>query len=620
LTTGNGFGYAVISSTSGAVSHYYSHPYRFERRDPKEPLGEGLEAPDLVKDMDWQESSASTGPIRAAYVDDSHVVSVEAGGGRAVYFMPFGLGRNVLVAARRPARASATEPSACLRLGWTHPVRSVETLSVDGTRARVFRFERTREAVVLVPLSGAADRPESAPGCLSGPGWALATVPPGEDAVAAARDVLRWRSGRSPEKLEADELAEFEAWRVEPAARFDSEDERHLWRQSEAILRMAQSREPNRPGRLSRGWIVASIPGGDWFSVWARDMAYATSALIHMGHRDEARRALEAYFSARPVGAMSAEVGGVPYQVSAVRYFGDGAEEPYFTMEGSKNVEFDNWGLVLWVLGEYVDRFGDAAFLDEPTYRGAIYDSAKKYVARPLLKNLERRGAGLIVAKDTSIWEERQKDAKHFAFSTIAAIRGLRAMDALARRRGDEPFHRELAAALARLERGFRDAFVRDSAVRGALEDGIKNEVDGAALSAFHFEVIADTAVMRGTVARMPALAVASGGFRRVRCILTDPKIFEYYYERQEFLFIDFSLAETYLRLGEPDKAAALVDRMTARAERDHGFIPEMYVSVENPLFVGAIGDPTGSIPMVGYGAGVYIDYLLTRERLRRRP
>ena len=45
---------------------------------------------------------------------------------------------------------------------------------------------------------------------------------------------------------------------------------------------------------------------------------------------------------------------GADYQISVVRYFGDGAEEPFFTQEGSTNIEFDNWGEVLWALGEYL--------------------------------------------------------------------------------------------------------------------------------------------------------------------------------------------------------------------------------------------------------------------------
>ncbi len=73
------------------------------------------------------------------------------------------------------------------------------------------------------------------------------------------------------------------------------------------------------------------VPG---LSPWVRDMAYATSALIQMGHRQEARWAVEAYLNARPIGKMQNQVGGKPYQVSVVRYFGDGSEEPFFTGEG----------------------------------------------------------------------------------------------------------------------------------------------------------------------------------------------------------------------------------------------------------------------------------------------
>ncbi len=81
-----------------------------------------------------------------------------------------------------------------------------------------------------------------------------------------------------------------------------SEKTRHLWRQSEVMLRMAQSREPNRPGRHGNGLIVASMPDGVWFTPWVRDMAWATVALTRMGHREEARAALLAYFNARPTG------------------------------------------------------------------------------------------------------------------------------------------------------------------------------------------------------------------------------------------------------------------------------------------------------------------------------
>jgi hypothetical protein len=111
---------------------------------------------------------------------------------------------------------------------------------------------------------------------------------------------------------------------------------------------------------------------------------------------------------------------------------------------------------------------------------------------------------------------------------------------------------------------------------------------------------------VRSTVKRMELLKVASGGYRRVRSNYTDPAIFEYWYERQEFLFVDFSLAEVAHR---PD----LVQRIVDKAAADHNIIPEMYVALPCKLFPGQIGDPTGAKPMVGYGAGAYILDVLHR-------
>ena len=160
-----------------------------------------------------------------------------------------------------------------------------------------------------------------------------------------------------------------------------------------------------------------------------------------MGHREEARAALLAYFNAQPTGKMRAQTRGADYQVSVVRYFGDGAEEPFFTHEGSTNIEFDDWGEVLWVLGEYLRKYDEPELLSRTTYRGRMYESARDFVVKPLLANMDKYDDGLIVAADTSIWEERQKDKKHFAFSTAMAIVGLREFAAVAQR---EPATKQL--------------------------------------------------------------------------------------------------------------------------------------------------------------------------------
>jgi GH15 family glucan-1,4-alpha-glucosidase len=435
-----------------------------------------------------------------------------------------------------------------------------------------------------------------------------------DDADRALREFDAWRAGLFAPQLAKRELAEFEAWRAKPPVHFRNARERHLWRQSETMLRIAQSREPNRPDRYGNALIVAALPDGAWFTPWVRDMAWSAVALARMGHRDEARAALLAYFNARPTGKMRAEVNGADYQVSVVRYFGDGAEEPFFTNEGSTNIEFDNWGEALWVLGEYLTKYDDPALLNAATNRGPLYQSARDFIVRPLIANMEKYGDGLIVAADTSIWEERQKDAKHFAFSTAMAIVGLREFAAVAKRAGDDQARRQALATVALLQKGFDAAFIRGGKLRGTLKPGIKNDIDGALMPIINFGIVRDPEVIRDAVDRMKLLKVASGGYRRVRSTYTDPSIYEYWYEKQEFLFVDLSLAELYRRIGRNADADAMLDRITAKAAADHNIIPEMYVAVPCKLFPGKIGDPTGAIPMVGYGAGAYVLHLIERE------
>jgi len=228
---------------------------------------------------------------------------------------------------------------------------------------------------------------------------------------------------------------------------------------------------------------------------------------------------------------------------------------------------------------------------------------------------MEKYGDGLIVAADTSIWEERQKDKKHFAFSTAMAIVGLRSFAEVARRAGDDPARTDVLNRVALLEKGFAAAFMRGGKLHGTLEEGVKNDIDGALLPVINFGIVTDPAVVRDVVDRMELLSVASGGYRRVRSTYTDPAIFEYWYERQEFLFVDLSLAELDRRLGRKSEANAMLKRIVEKAAADHDIIPEMYVAVPCQLFPGKVGDPTGALPMVGYGAGAYILHLLERAK-----
>ena len=606
LVTGNGFGFAVVSPEKAIVSKFYAHPYSFTRPDPNNSLSEGIETANFIKSLGFGDPASDT--ASADYEEDSHIIHLRSSAGEGFTFMPFGLRRTALIVSWEPRSTT----SGAWHAEWNRPLQSTHTTEINGIEVQILRFDGIDESLVLIPL--APQQPGVSPiqrPLASSSAWALVAIESDRDLEPMMRDFIQWRAGLAPRALIQREIAELEQWRVKPTVHFAGEKERHLWRQSEVMLRIAQSREPNRPGRNSNGLIVASLPDGVWFTPWVRDMAWATVALARMGHRDEARAALLAYFNAQPTGKMRAQTAGADYQVSVVRYFGDGSEEPFFTQEGSTNIEFDDWGEVLWAIGTYLRQYNDAALLTASTYRGPLYQSARDFIVRPLVANLEDYGPGSIVAADTSIWEERQKDKKHFAFSTAMAIVGLKEFAQVALRAGDEPTHADVLRHITQLEKGFTAAFIRDGKLHGTLEEGVKNDIDGALLPIINLGLVSDTAIVRDTLARLELLKVASGGYRRVRSTYTDPAIFEYWYEREEFLFVDLSLAEVDRRLGRHTEAATLIERIVDKAAADHNIIPEMYVALPCDLFPGRIGDPTGARPMVGYGAGAFILELL---------
>ncbi|HTU34072.1 MAG TPA: glycoside hydrolase family 15 protein [Candidatus Acidoferrum sp.] len=614
LVTGNGFGFAVVSPQTASVTKFYAHPYAFTAPDPKDSLSEGIPTTNFIQGLSW--GAAPNAGASADYDNDSQVIRVHSSSGEGIVFMPFGLLQSALIVSWQPAGGASANG---WTVTWTHAVKSQRLLQIGGISARLLEFDSVPDSLLLIPLDSIAPHPVSDQDPFAGSSaWALVSLDPGANPEETIRDFVHWCAGLSASALAQREIAQLERWRVQPTVHFASEAERQLWRQSEVLLRLAQCREPNRPGRHGNGLIVASLPDGLWFTPWVRDMAFATVALARMGHRAEARAAVLAYFNAQPTGKMRAQTAGADDQISVVRYFGDGSEEPFFTDEGSTNIEFDDWGLALWALGTYMQETHYTALLRATTYRGPLYASARDFVVKPLFANLENYGGGQIVAADTSIWEERQKDKKHFAFSTAAAIVGLRSFAEVAQLAGDEATRADVLRHVALLQKGFNAAFIRDGELHGTLEPGIKNNIDGALLAVIHFGVVTDPAIVRNTVRRMALLKVASGGYRRVRSTYTDPKIFEYWYERQEFLYVDVSLAEVDRSLGNFAAADAIVRRIVDKAVADHDLIPEMYVAVPCTLFPGKIGDPTGALPMVGYGAGEYILDLLNRQRYER--
>jgi hypothetical protein len=609
LVTGNGMGFAVMRAGDGRVTKLYAHPYAYERTDPAHPLSEGLPTTQFV-DALWRSGTQGDETGTAHYVEQSQAVRFVARDGAGEAWMPFGLAQAALVVQWVPKPRDA----GAWQVRWSHAVAARERLAMQGATqaatqvATLLHFDGVAESLLLVPLDAVSGRAAAGDGDLAGhDAWALLPLAPGNSAQQAVGQLLQWQGRLAPAALLARELTSFEQWRVPVPANITDAQARRVWRQSETVLRMGQSREPNTATRHGNGLIVAALPDGPWFTPWVRDMAYATVALARMGHLAEARAALLAYFNAQPTGLLQHETANADYQVSVVRYFGDGAEEPFFTQEGSSNVELDNWGLVLWALGEYLQRARDDQLLATATHRGTVYQGARDFIVRPLLANLETAGDGQIVRADTSIWEEHQADRKHFAWTTATAIAGLRAFESIAHQQGDGRTQAEVHAAVERLQRGFEAAFVRDGRLRGTREPGIKNDVDGALPALAAFGVVTDHALLADVVERMESLKVASGGYRRVHGTYTDPKVFEYWYEQQEFVFVDLALSAVLRGLDRVPQSQALLRKVLDDAVMHDDLVPEMYVSVPCELFPGKVGEPTGAMPMVGYGAGALI-------------
>lgn len=409
----------------------------------------------------------------------------------------------------------------------------------------------------------------------------------GGDVAAARRRVRDWVAGRSAGALLADESAGWEAWHTPPPGGL-SPDEEAVWRQSAAVLRMAQVREPAPAG----GQILASLPPGQWNITWLRDMCYALVGLIHAGHLAEARAGF-VFLLEGDTGEYESYVGR-PYRLSVTRYFGNGVEESDWN-ENGPNVEFDGFGLFLWALGEYVAAGGDGFW---EAYWPAIRDEIAE-----VLVSLRDPATGLISA-DSSIWEVHWNGRqKRYAYTALAAARGLCEASKLARRRSETA----LADAWETAALGIRDAVLEhlvapDGALAQSYEElrsgaGYR---DAAVVEALNWDLVRpDGPVGQATLDSFVLhLTPPSGrGFFR-----NDDGG---WYDSQEWVVIDLRSSSAFRRAGRSGVAADLLRWITGQAALNQHLIAELHDAVS--------ADYEGAVPMVGFGAGAYVVALAER-------
>lgn len=643
LTTGNGYGFQLFDTTKQRITGFLEHPYRY-LRPAQDPRQDGIGRRNLAFDFYFGVGNSwlsETGRSSTEYLDQSHIIhvthSLPSGSADSYYFSPFDFPGNAMVAMLHAPHAERVYALFNFHLGDGDPnqpnANSENLRRIDALNA-IVETGPGGGATIYLPLSpllhidhvdgyGKVKRGQTLADNPVGAGndqvpvfaatvdaennFAVAVlyVDDASTADAVAGNFSAWVAQRRPGALLSDARREFESWRVTPPSKvWCSDAERALWRQSEAVLRMAQVREPNTASRRSFGMMLAALPPGEWHTGWVRDGSYATVALARMGHFTEAKHALNFFVNAGPVGQYANLVNGQGYLVSVCRYFGNGAEEADYSGQATPNVEIDGWGLVLWAARQYVEAAQDSAWLSESTQSGkTVYEALQSGVAQPIEANIEDRG---IARADSSIWEVHDQNRQHFAYTSLALARGLCDFSRLAtlQRRVDD------AAHFGQLAQVVKEAtqldFTDEAGALGSSLESLANAAhhDAAVVEAINWDLLSvDDRRATATINSLSSLRVASGGWKRNQANLSD-------YDNNEWLFVDFSASRALRRLGRINEADYQLSRIATAASAQSNLLPELYNALPQN---GPIGAYTGAVPMVGYGAAAWISSLLDR-------
>ncbi|GMV42905.1 MAG: hypothetical protein AMXMBFR64_46210 [Myxococcales bacterium] len=404
-------------------------------------------------------------------------------------------------------------------------------------------------------------------------------------------DALAWAKG-GPAALLAQEQALWSGWvGALPPFAVSKPAWEQLARRVLPTLRMAQVREPNGPGGTPHGQILASMPPGQWNIAWVRDGAYAITALARTGHLAEARAALDFFYDGKA--GDYADLVGHPYAVSVCRYYGngrewsDGGETP-----AGPNIEYDNFGLLLWATRAWVDASGDDAWLS------ARWATLSEGVADVLVALLDP-ATGLLPA-DSSIWEHHWNgNQKRFAYTHVTAARGLCDAAALAARVGDGARAAAYAEAAHTLRASLLSEYVMPGGgLAGNLDEPPSLAVDASAIEAIPLGLIPPGGqVATATLSLLDTLAMKVTGHGYKRNDDLD------WYDRQEWVFIDLRVALARRLRGEHAQADALLDWVASQSLLNHGLVAELYEETT--------ADYEGAVPMAGYGAGAWLLALL---------
>mgnify|MGYP006276987365 CR=1 FL=1 len=542
--TTNGLVAAVFDARTGVITGLL--PHIFQAHDEKHGVKPVIRLVGLQRS-----ASRSTRPAKVAYRGNTHVIEADYGDLKVDWFAPFTLPEKVLIAVVRGRAAADVEAA---RLEWLpgdgHPIVGGVTHTENGETRKYVVFGFTDARNVDGDSVARVER----------------TIRFGllDDEVAFMRGIFA--RCRIPVGLSAEERATFE--------------------QSITVLKMAQVSE--REGIVgARGQILASLPPGVWNITWVRDGYYSTLALDRLGLFDEARRMLAFQLRADsghyadfkdPQGRQAGV--GEPYRISVCRYFGDGIEES--DGGADPNIELDGFGLFLSAYGDYVKRSGDR------TFYAATIGQVRREVADVLVHCIGEDG---LMRPESGPWE-RHLRFKRFAWSSIAATVGLRALAAL------DPANARYGQVAEKIETAIRSRLVTPAGwMKGNAETtdlAAYDSHDGGTFEAFALGLPWAVPNLRAHFTEYDKVLRIYGHDRGyIRINKGDA------YETGEWVLMDLRAASAWVLAGDKVRAHEMLDWVTGQAALNYHLVPEMY----SP----SLWAYDGSVPMVGFGAGAYV-------------
>ncbi|MFH1121042.1 MAG: glycoside hydrolase family 15 protein [Bacteroidota bacterium] len=391
--------------------------------------------------------------------------------------------------------------------------------------------------------------------------------------------------------------------------------ERDVVEQSISILKMSQVSD-KEIFPFSHGQILASLRPGLWHIAWVRDGSYALQAMTRLGMYAEAKKGLEFMLKAPAnrfkhyIFSDGKDYGpGKDYQISLTRYFGNGKEECDFN-EFGPNIEYDDFGLFLIAFSDYVSRSGDSDFLRK--WQSVVSEKVADVIIHCIDTNS-------LIKADSGPWEHHLQTVRQYTFTSAVCARGLEQYAQILEQSGFPNSNYMMAAERIKL------AILKNMLCDNRFLKGNANDLSGADHEFYDagvYEVFAnglfkDKSLFLSHIEEYDKVLKIKGnrpGF--VRLNSSDP------YENQEWVFINLRIALAFMLFGSDDVAGEILNHVTRQATMNYNTIPEMYsnkLQMEKVnedfksfnIWCNCIRDTDdayiGTIPMVGYGSGVYI-------------